>query len=123
FDTKMAIYTACPTASGQALACNDDFCGTSSQVSFPTVAATLYRIRIGSPHGETGGGTMTISCTAAPPCPADVNHSGAGNIDDLLAVINAWGACAPPCPPDINGNGVVDIDDLLAVINAWGPCP
>jgi hypothetical protein len=45
------------------------------------------------------------------------------NIDDLLAVINAWGACPPPCSADIvppGGNGVVDIDDLLAVINNWG---
>lgn len=71
-----------------------------------------------------------LTCPAA--CPADINHSGAVNVDDLLAVINGWGPCpAPPtsCPADIapagppQGNGQVNVDDLLAVINGWGPCP
>jgi hypothetical protein len=58
-----------------------------------------------------------------------VGNGGDVNIDDLLAVINAWGPCpAPPglCLADITplgGNGVVDIDDLLAVIGGWGACP
>ncbi|MBT4767244.1 MAG: hypothetical protein HOO04_02665, partial [Phycisphaerae bacterium] len=25
-------------------------------------------------------------------------------------------------PADVNGDGVVDVNDLLAVISAWGPC-
>jgi len=50
------------------------------------------------------------------------------NVDDLLAVINAWGPCANPnnCPADIapaGGNDIVNVDDLLAVINGWGNCP
>ena len=48
------------------------------------------------------------------------------DIDDLLAVIGAWGACPPPpalCPADIDDSGAVDIDDLLAVIAGWGECP
>ena len=69
---------------------------------------------------------------AAPPCPADVNHSHAVNVDDLLAVITAWGACPIPpalCPADVapigppQGNGVVNVDDLLLVITHWGACP
>ena len=58
--------------------------------------------------------------------PGDINCDGVVNVDDLLAVINAWGACpAPPqaCPADIappGGNGVVNVDDLLMVINNWG---
>src|SRR5262245_26234000 len=28
-----------------------------------------------------------------------------------------------PCPGDGTGNGTVDIDDLLLVINGWGACP
>jgi hypothetical protein len=56
----------------------------------------------------------------------DATGNGIVDIDDLLAVINAWGACPPPCPADIpptaggSGDGVVNIDDLLAVINNWG---
>jgi hypothetical protein len=57
---------------------------------------------------------------AIDPCPADVTDSSGVDIDDLLAVINGWGASAGPA--DVTGNCVVDIDDLLAVINAWGPC-
>jgi hypothetical protein len=62
-----------------------------------------------------------------------VNSSSSTNvvdIDDLLAVISAWGPCPVPpnpCPANIvsagSSAGVVDIDDLLAVISAWGPCP
>ncbi len=55
-------------------------------------------------------------------CIGDVNHNGAVNVDDLLAVINSWGACAG-CDADITGNGFVNVDDLLAVINHWGSCP
>jgi hypothetical protein len=58
--------------------------------------------------------------------PGDVDVDGFVNVEDLLAVINAWGACpALPreCPADVappGGDGVVDVDDLLTVINNWG---
>jgi hypothetical protein len=55
-------------------------------------------------------------------CPADVVKSGVVNIDDLLVVINGWGATGANIA-DLNGSGLVDIDDLLMVINGWGPCP
>jgi Dockerin type I domain len=54
-------------------------------------------------------------------CQADVNADNVVNIDDLLAVINAWGSTGGPA--DVNGDHVVNIDDLLIVINAWGMCP
>jgi len=62
------------------------------------------------------------------PCPADIIGNGVVNVDDLLAVINGWGACNDPrnCPADIappRGNDTVNVDDLLAVINGWGACP
>jgi hypothetical protein len=49
-------------------------------------------------------------------------------VEDLLAVIGAWGACGNPndCPADIapvGGNDLVNVEDLLAVIGAWGACP
>ena len=62
------------------------------------------------------------------PCAPDIIGNQQVNVDDLLAVINAWGPCPNPanCPADIappGGNDVVNVDDLLAVINAWGACP
>lgn len=63
-------------------------------------------------------------------CVGDIIDNGEVDVDDLLAVINAWGPCPNPnkCPADIAppggcGNGVVNVDDLLTIINAWGPCP
>jgi len=57
------------------------------------------------------------------PHPGDVSGNGVTNVDDLLAVINAWGTCTGICPADIapaGGNCVINVDDLLAVINGWG---
>jgi hypothetical protein len=73
-----------------------------------------------------------IEGTPLPDCPGDIaGNDNVVNVDDLLAIINAWGPCADPknCPADIapigppQGNDVVNVDDLLAVINAWGDCP
>jgi hypothetical protein len=76
----------------------------------------------GTIEAAIDGVTLThIVC--ASPCINDVTGNGQVDIDDLLGVINAWGACAPPCPADVTGNGQVDIDDLLGVINGWGACP
>jgi len=63
------------------------------------------------------------------PCPADIapalGGNGVVNVEDLLAVIGAWGACSG-CEADLAptcGNGQVNVVDLLAVISAWGNCP
>jgi hypothetical protein len=88
----------------------------------------------------TGGGPAGFSLTGgfwpgagtAPEidtCPSDIaplpNGDGMTDVDDLLLVINSWGACSG-CPADIapqpNGNGQVDVDDLLILINGWGAC-
>ena len=123
FNTKIAAYGACPASSGQALTCNDDFCGQASQVSFPVNSGTVYRFRIGGHFGATGTGNVTISCTpSAPTCPSDLTNDNQVNVNDLLAVINAWGPCVG-CPADVNDDNQVNVNDLLAVINAWGACP
>jgi outer membrane protein assembly factor BamB len=65
-----------------------------------------------------------------PKVPGDIAPPGGNGIvdvDDLLAVINAWGECPPPgnkpCIADIapaaTPNNIVDVDDLLMVINNW----
>jgi hypothetical protein len=67
-------------------------------------------------------GTHTLRYTVG--CYADIDDSGAVDVNDLLAVIQGWGTCAIPgnCLPDVNHSGAVDVDDLLAVISDWGPC-
>jgi hypothetical protein len=55
---------------------------------------------------------------AAPPM-GDVDGNGSVDVDDLVAVILAWGDC-PCCAADVDFNDVVNVDDLVAVILTWG---
>jgi len=52
----------------------------------------------------------------------DVDRDGDVDLQDLLAVLNAYGdACVPCewCPADVNDDDVVDFDDMLEVLNLW----
>ena len=79
---------------------------------------------------DNAGGTSnlaTVTIDVTPANPADTNGDGVVNVVDLLAVINAWGACPvppQPCPADVapppNGDGIVNVQDLLMVITNWG---
>jgi hypothetical protein len=52
--------------------------------------------------------------------PGDVTGDGVVDVNDLVAVLLAWGLCPPgPCPADSNGDGTIDVDDLLAVLLNW----
>lgn len=57
-------------------------------------------------------------------CTGDLDGSGDVGVDDLLALIGAWGPCGDPsdCPEDLDGSGEVDVDDLLTLIGAFGGC-
>ena len=51
----------------------------------------------------------------------DVNGDGVVDVDDVLLLINAWGACGlgQPCPADLDGDGVVGVNDMLIVLANW----
>ena len=75
---------------------------------------------------------MTVATQVPGPlpiCEADITGNSTVNVEDLLAVIGAWGPCANPrdCAADIapapSGDDIVNVQDLLAVIGAWGACP
>jgi probable HAF family extracellular repeat protein len=68
------------------------------------------------PFDFFGGGVVLTP--VQPAVPGDITGDGAVNVDDLLAVINAWGACGE-CAADVTLDGFVDVDDLLMVINNW----
>jgi hypothetical protein len=66
------------------------------------------------------------SGTIIPDCLADLNGDGMVAIDDLLALLAAWGSAPGFEPADFEppgGDGAVDILDLLRLLAAWGPCP
>ncbi|MCI0364161.1 MAG: hypothetical protein L0Y44_10625 [Phycisphaerales bacterium] len=75
---------------------------------------------IGGTFSLTGG--FWPGAVSGDTCPADINGDLVVNVNDLLAVISAWGAVGPN-PADINADQVVNVIDLLAVISAWGTCP
>lgn len=60
-------------------------------------------------------------CQNPRPCPYDVTHDCMVDVDDVFAILGAWGPC-PGCPEDVNGDAQVNIDDLFGVLANWGPC-
>jgi hypothetical protein len=98
-------------------------------------AGTHYLQILREDHGQSVGSTILV--TAASPCPGNIATAGSSrhavDVDDLIAVILAWGPCpsppqsCPPCPANIVDTGSsddsVDVDDLISVILNWGPCP
>ena len=58
---------------------------------------------------------------SGPECEGDINADGVVNVNDLMAIIAAWGPCTG-CDADVNVDGVVNVNDLMAIIAAWGPC-
>ncbi|MAB83173.1 MAG: hypothetical protein CMJ24_07020 [Phycisphaerae bacterium] len=48
-------------------------------------------------------------------CPGDITGDAAVGVNDLLAVIAAWGSS----DGDADGNGTTNVDDLLIVIGNW----
>jgi hypothetical protein len=122
FDTQIAVYQVCPGAPDQFIACNDDFCGQQSQLTFSGVA-TLYRLRVGGAGGATGSGTLDITCTPGVACPGDCGVvDGAVDIQDLLALLAQWGGAGTCDITPAGGDGNVDIQDLLDLLAAWGDC-
>jgi hypothetical protein len=100
----LAIPSCVPADAGQYTLVATNSCGTS----------------------ESRAATLTV----IQPCVGDIapdqpGGNGIVDIDDLFAVIGAWGLCPEPCPPctaDLDGNCEIDIDDLFTIIAGWGPC-
>ncbi|MBG80298.1 MAG: hypothetical protein CMJ39_06275 [Phycisphaerae bacterium] len=65
------------------------------------------------------GGESTYE-TQASECPqGDVDCDGDVDVDDLLALLAAYGNCAGGCDEDLDGDGDVDVDDLLLLLAAY----
>ena len=128
YDTKLAVYGAdCPVLSGAVIACNRNFCGQQSEVSFPVTMNTFYRIRIGGHQGAQGQGTLTVTCVPdVLPCPEDINGDGVINVLDLIDLLLCFGqAAVPGCEAeDINADGTVNVLDLIDLLLVFGQsCP
>ena len=81
YDTKIDIYTG-SCGSLTSVVCNDDFCGFQSEVTWLSVAATTYYIRVHGFVGATGSYTLNVSCACLPAtitCPANITVNNAAN--------------------------------------------
>jgi hypothetical protein len=70
FDTKLAVYTVCPTAPSQFVACSDDgpACPPQSEVTYAGTIGATHLIRVGSKTGgATGAGQITVTVPSAMP--------------------------------------------------------
>jgi len=110
YDTALEVYTDCAGARGQRIACNDDACGFSSSVTFPTAVGVSYRIRVSGFNGNVGQGTLgwqllpsaflngTDDCASGPAISGDgalfTGNIFSGNTPSDLP----FGACFPGSP-------------------------
>jgi hypothetical protein len=98
---------------------------TSYQWQLPPITSAIPDVRIRvvvrDKHFQNSAADAQIAITigGGNPIPGDVTGDGVVNVNDLLAVIVAWGACGSVCPADLNHDGVVNVNDLLMVITNW----
>ncbi|MHC5001882.1 MAG: hypothetical protein ACYTJ0_02050 [Planctomycetota bacterium] len=98
---------------------------TTEPSPLDAIGAARWHDDLGSP--DTGVGAPPLVDLGAcefqlRTCTADIDGSGAVDVDDLLAVILDWGTDGSGHGGDVDHSGLVDSDDLAAVILEWGPC-
>ncbi|MCA9295911.1 MAG: hypothetical protein KC983_05325 [Phycisphaerales bacterium] len=94
------------------------------------IVDALYDATIPAPFIDDAMFTCAVSCPAdcSPMRPDGSTGDGAVNIDDLVAVLNAYGGPSEQCditplnPDGSVGNGSVNLDDLIAVLISFGDC-
>ncbi|MDP6158083.1 MAG: M12 family metallo-peptidase [Phycisphaerales bacterium] len=60
-------------------------------------------------------------------CPGDLGEDAIVSVDDLLGLLERWGAVnaadTQSLAADLNGDAEIDASDLLVLITEFGPCP
>jgi hypothetical protein len=88
-------------------------------MDFASLANQLF---VGAPgYGLNGAGSgFVLRLDPNISCFGDLDGNQTINMDDLLALVNAWGPCgASECPGDLDLNGMVDVVDLSIMIEVW----
>jgi hypothetical protein len=133
FDTRLAVYRdpSCTDFDTRLVGCNDDFCGTSSQLTVNIIQGTSYVIRIGGANNAGGTGTVTLTSTPAlgaccrgttcvSALAADCAPASGQSFTSAGTGCNTAGnAVSPCCRADYNKAGGVTIDDIFIYLNAW----
>jgi len=69
-------------------------------------------------YEDLGGNQELKQC---PLCQGDINGDGIVEVNDIIAMISAWG-CTTCSAEDVNENGIVEVNDIIIAIANWGPC-
>ena len=90
----------------------------------PLGLTEIRYVRLSAPIDALGSPEVDAVADVAPRTPGDVDHDGAVGIDDLLALLAAWGPNPPGgIPADFDGDGLVGTADLLALLGHWEATP
>ena len=96
--------------------------GVISLVDPPCGALVEYSVTATDMAGNVANGpTLSFNVTGVLPA-GDIDMSGAVDVDDLNAVLSAFGTSVGiGSPVDVaNNDGVIDVDDLNVVMANWG---
>ena len=122
---RLAIYDGDCPATGVLVGCDNNSVGCAgggANVTVPATSGQFLLIRVGASSAVGGAGTLSVSCTAVSPCPADLNGDGQVGAADLAVILNNFGSAGGPAQGDLNGDGSIGAQDLAALLNAFGPC-
>ncbi|MCA9280941.1 MAG: hypothetical protein H6812_05930 [Phycisphaeraceae bacterium] len=102
-----------------------DFSASGSPISFGFYTANSTGVGFGGYNSTVGVDNFRV--TVIPACPGDVTGAGGTpdgmvDVDDLNAILSAWGTTVGiGSPLDLaNDDGVIDVDDLNAILSNWG---
>ncbi|MCX7963895.1 MAG: hypothetical protein N2644_05385 [Candidatus Sumerlaea chitinivorans] len=115
YDTALSVHTGCPGDTTNEIACNDDSCDLSSEVTLSVTAGEEYLIRIGGYDSDVGTYRMQLFGPPALGLVPDCNANGTPDECDITSGTsqdcNANGI-PDECEPDCNGNGIADECDI-----------
>jgi hypothetical protein len=93
YDIELGVYTGtCGNLSS--VACNDDFCGLQSQVSWASTAGVTYYVRVFGYYGNQGSFSFTVACPVTLTCPQNTTVAACQTQDQVNAAFAAWLATA-----------------------------
>ncbi len=103
-DSVIVVWSGSTCPAGTSLACNDDFCGLESSLTFPITNGSVYLIQMGSFGSNPGySGTFNLSAPPPPPandeCTAPITVVGIGTFpfDNTAATTSVSGQTEAPC--------------------------
>jgi hypothetical protein len=112
------VPDACDIAYGIASDCNGNGVPDACDIAYGIAADCNGN---GVPDACDGGCPAPLP--APPRCLGDLDGNDRVGVEDLIAVIIAWGVCHADDTADLTDDGFVDVHDLLVVLRHWGACP